>query len=156
MSKQLLIIRHAHRSTEPSRELDNGLSPKGKKQAKFLTRHFKETYGRVAGAHVLSSPKRRCWETVAPLAKYLRTEVVISADLDEGFQLEERAQSFLRWWKSEAPPFTVISSHGDWIPYFMELGLKVECELRKGGLIELELAGGNRIRPVWIVQELSK
>ena len=69
--KSLIILRHAHRNKPFGGLLDNGLSRKGKKQAAQAGKHFLEEYGRVK-ALVLSSPKRRCIETVEPIAEKIK------------------------------------------------------------------------------------
>ncbi len=74
------IVRHAHRDTR-DRSRDNGLSRKGRDQAARLAGRF----GSLAAAPrvVRSSPKRRCVETAAPLARLFGMAVLVDADLDE-------------------------------------------------------------------------
>jgi broad specificity phosphatase PhoE len=157
MSPTLLIVRHAHRDKSLGGEADNGLSAKGRKQSSRVLERFVECFGeQFAGAgsvKVLSSPKRRCVETVQPIAEHLGTKVRLEALLDEGENLELRAKRFFQEWKKDSPKLMVICSHGDWIPCFLELATGVQTDLAKGGWIRLENRDG---RPVVteILQEL--
>ena len=140
----LLVVRHAHRDKSAGRAEDNGISPKGRKQAMRLLEHFKKEF---PGLHapalkVLSSPKKRCVETVQPLAEAGKTKVHTSGLLDEGAELEDRARKYLTEWKREGSGVTVICSHGDWIPLFLELATGVPTDLAKGGCAQLENVDG--------------
>ena len=158
MAKTLVLIRHAHRDNT-SRELDNGLTDRGREQARALKRFFAERYSPKdigSGLWLVSSPKRRCLETMAPLAKPLDRVVDIHPDLDEQGRredvngLELRVQGFLREWTQGAVPLTVVCSHGDWIPaaLFHLLGLRME--IKKGSWAEVEWDEG-RAQLKWYI-----
>lgn len=150
--KTLIIIRHAHREKIAD---DNGLSPKGRKQAKRARDFYRSRFRRSTAA-LLSSPKRRCVETLEPLSELLDVDIETTALLDEGDALKLRAREFLsHWLASSGPELTVISSHGDWIPVFLELATGARAELAKGGWAEIEADGTGVPRLSWLVQELS-
>jgi phosphohistidine phosphatase SixA len=64
-------VRHAHRDTSLGRERDNGLSPKGEKQADLFTKWATRDLP-LDSTVVASSPKRRCFETVDALRRPVR------------------------------------------------------------------------------------
>jgi broad specificity phosphatase PhoE len=119
-SKTLILIRHAHRDNSVH-SLDNGLSEHGheqvKKMLKFAQHRLKET-----SPTIFASPKKRCQETVGPLAKELGLKVMVDPRLVERQPTEElehfsdRLDEFLDFWKGECGPVTVICSHADCIP----------------------------------------
>lgn len=159
--KTLIVLRHAHRNKPFGGMLDNGLSRKGMKQANEAAKHFLEAYGR-AKALVMSSPKRRCIETVQPIADKIKVAVETSPLLDEqgivppesSNHLEGRAKEFLRWWKAEAPELTVICSHGDWIPVFLRAATGANVDLSKGGWAEIRLGEAGPVL-VWLFQNFD-
>lgn len=134
----LVIIRHAHRN---KRYLDNGLSQKGKKQTVALMKYFRIMY-KKKNITILSSPKRRCVETVEPLSQLQKKAIVITKDLDEGGSLARNVSRFFRAWKKKTSELTVICSHGDWISQALRAWTGASVELSKGGLIELRLNKG--------------
>jgi broad specificity phosphatase PhoE len=143
----LIVVRHAHRDKSAGRDSDNGISPKGRKQAMRVLEHFKKEF---PGLHapvfkLLSSPKKRCVETVQPVAEAAKLKVHTSSLLDEGPELEDRARKFLTEWKREGSGVTMICSHGDWIPLFLELATGVPTDLAKGGWAQLENVDGKLI-----------
>ncbi|MBI2605727.1 MAG: histidine phosphatase family protein [Deltaproteobacteria bacterium] len=138
MAKTLILVRHAHR--DKNQGDDNGLSERGQRQAERAAAHVKnrlEEDFSDASIAVLSSPKRRCIETVAPLAQELKTQVETMNLLDEGSRLEARVEEFVEWWIHEAPQVTIVCSHGDWIPccVFRMTGARVD--LKKGAIAEI-------------------
>jgi 8-oxo-(d)GTP phosphatase len=145
LNKTLILVRHAHRDTGKGRELDNGLSPKGRKQAEAFQSHWEKKLAKKKPAF-LSSPKRRCTETVAPLAEALECPVRISPLLDEQGEKESRekylgrVKRFLTWWESKGPKIAIACSHGDWIPEFLSLTEGKPSELSKGDWTVVELA----------------
>jgi broad specificity phosphatase PhoE len=141
-ARTLVIVRHAHRDKPLGWILDNGLSDKGEKQARRVAKHFVRRFGEAAKPVILSSPKRRCVQTVEPLGQAVGVAVKRHEDLDEGELLEARARKFLDWWKAEGPALTVACSHGDWIPVFMDFLTGRELDLDKGGWIEINQADG--------------
>lgn len=151
MSKTLVLVRHAHRDTA-RRELNNGLSEKGKEQAKGLRRFFANRFDAndfKKGIWFVSSPKLRCVETLAPMAKLLEKSVDIHPDLDEqtsketGAQFEQRIRRFLQEWKQGGPEFTILCSHGDWLPLAVFQLLGLSQDFKKGGWLELEFEGAH-------------
>jgi broad specificity phosphatase PhoE len=136
MPKTLFLIRHAHRDTDNGRELDNGLSEKGKAQADKILNYFQKKHSDV-DAKLISSPKKRCIETIKPLEKIYKRKIEIFDLLNEGYRLEKRIKEFIEWWIEEAPEYTILCSHGDWIPYCIEelTGARVEC--KKSSIAEI-------------------
>ncbi|MFL5813296.1 MAG: phosphoglycerate mutase family protein [Bdellovibrionia bacterium] len=157
-SKKLIIVRHAHRNKLKGGEADNGLSAKGKKQAKALQKFYSSVFGRKK-AIIFSSPKVRCIETVQPIAKKIKVSLETIDSLDEAqvdSELKEKIRSFHSLWQKLDSPLTLICSHGDWIPAFLKQMLGVEIDLDKGGWIELELSEEKlkpRLTLRWIVQD---
>ncbi|MBC7690499.1 MAG: histidine phosphatase family protein [Methylotenera sp.] len=157
--KLLILVRHAHRDTS-ERELDNGLSERGRKQAREVLKAFETHWesdfknGKIA---LISSPKKRCIETLDPLSKHLETAVQISPLLDEQHSSEnsasmlKRIEQFISWWKNDAPPLTLACSHGDWLPVCTEelVGSPVGFEKGAWVVISLEVdpASGPKARP---------
>ncbi len=149
-SKVLILIRHAHRDTK-DRSLDNGLSRKGRAQAKALSRHFAKSYSKRAskeGLLLLSSPKLRCVQTVEGIAILGKTRVIQSLALSEQgakesrLAFDKRIQSVLKWWKNHAPALTLVCSHGDWLPLAIERAAGGRVEMSKGAWAELKLLDG--------------
>jgi 8-oxo-(d)GTP phosphatase len=151
--KTLVIIRHAHRDLR-DRSADNGLSKKGRSQAREVKRFYRERFGSKP-ALLLSSPKRRCVETLEPLAKMLGGSIRIEDLLKEGEKGRRvKPGGFLFWWRDRAPCRVVACSHGDWIPAFLKRALGADISLKKGGWAELELARGHP-KMTWLLQTLS-
>ncbi len=153
--KTLILIRHAHRDTvDHSR--DNGLSEKGKEQVKRMLRFAEE---RLADLDPLffSSAKKRCMETLAPLAQKYDKPVIPDARLTEQgaaeslAQYQSRIEDFLRYWQKECPPVTVVCSHGDWIPLSVYKLTQAKIGLKKAGWCEIELLGDEAYL-TWLVQ----
>ncbi len=147
-----MIVRHAHRFKNPSREADNGLSPKGIGQAEKIVTFFQKRF-KSGGVAIVSSPKMRCLETVQPLANLKRRRIKTLAILDEGGDLPKKAAEFLNWWKIQKTPRLVICSHGDWIPVFLKAAIGAEVDMKKGAWAELELDSGE-IQLRWLLQKL--
>ena len=78
--KKLILVRHAHRDTDV-RTRDNGLSDKGKDQVKKLIEFGCERLKNEEVAF-FTSPKKRCQETIGPVAKEFKKEVIIDERLD--------------------------------------------------------------------------
>jgi 8-oxo-(d)GTP phosphatase len=145
--KRLILVRHAHRDKDQGREVDNGISPKGEKQVKRLTRYFVRRFP-ATQALILSSPKVRCLETLAPLAALCGTKVqedplLIEQGLKESQgSLETRVRRFASAWRQSEAEFTLACSHGDWIPLCLEELVGLTTELKKGGWAEIVLIDG--------------
>lgn len=158
MSKTLVLIRHAHRDTA-NREVDNGLSEKGREQAKNIKRFFEQRFGEEdfkRGLWFVSSPKLRCVETLLPAAKALERTVDVHPELDEqngreGLTgLRSRIDQFLKEWKESKVALTVLCSHGDWLPLATHALLGFEHEFKKGGWLEVE-SEGSSVRLKWYI-----
>jgi phosphohistidine phosphatase SixA len=136
-NKTLILVRHAHRDTS-HKEADNGLSAKGKDQAETLSKQIQRIYG-VSQATFLSSPKRRCIETLEPLCQAFESTVQSDPLLDEqqdsetSFKFRQRIQTFLERWIKGKDPFIFACSHGDWLPIAVELLTGAHSEFDKGG-----------------------
>ncbi len=154
--KNLILVRHAHRDTSEGRERDNGLSERGKDQAKAIARYFKERYGKEE-ALLLSSPKVRCIETLLPLADKLGVEVKVVDLLGEQVEsqeaLERRIEKFFRWWKQRGPALVVACSHGDWIPAFSRKVLGISLDVKKGAWLEIG-GHGRHTELRWLLQKV--
>jgi len=156
-NRVLLLARHAHRELH-DRSNDNGLSGKGWEQARALTRYVLKKFPN-AKWEFLSSPKARCRETLEPLSIQQGSEVRINPLLDEQEGQSEalfkmRIQKFLEEWKKSANPYTLACSHGDWIPEFVYLAIGQHQDLKKGGVIWLELTAQKSLVAVEVHQEL--
>ncbi len=135
--KTLILIRHAHRDTGDGRTRDNGLSDKGKEQA----REFRDAYLKNKfdpNALFYSSPKKRCVETLEPLAKKLARDIEIDKLLDEqsdgesNYALTRRIDLFAAWVEQTEAQTVVACSHGDWIPSFCDKVIHNPMDFRKG------------------------
>jgi broad specificity phosphatase PhoE len=141
-TRKIVLLRHAHRDTT-DRFLDNGLSEKGLKQAKAIASHFREHFAKPT--ELLSSPKLRCQETLADYAEALSMEVEINNELIEqeateaSRDLEKRIVDYFKAWEESDKQFTVLCSHGDWIPIALYLLVDIQTDIKKAGWAELEL-----------------
>ncbi len=156
-SRTLILVRHAHRDTDLGRERDNGLSEKGKEQAKAVSVYFRKRFPKVRPL-LLSSPKIRCIETLLPISDKLNASVetldLLTEQHETDVAFKKRLEKFFRWWKQRGPEVVVLCSHGDWIPAFCEHALGVGIQLKKGGWIELEGRSG-AVSLVWVLQRLG-
>lgn len=163
MTKTLVFVRHGHRDNS-RRELDNGLSEKGREQAEYIRRFFTSRFGAddlASGLWLVSSPKIRCAETLQPLAKALDRQVDIHPALDEQGHgesfpaFEKRVEAFLEEWRKSPIGITVLSSHGDWLPlaYSRLLGLRMEP--KKGSWLEVE-GGAMGVELKWYVPSFKQ
>ncbi len=151
MSKTLILIRHAHRDTEdPSR--DNGLSEKGKNQVEDLVRYFETWVKREHdGVKVkcFSSPKKRCVQTLEPVARVLDRHLEIDARISEvspletEFQVKARLESFLEEWRTKNSEVTLVCSHGDAIPVMVQMLTGARIGIKKAGFVQIEGVAGD-------------
>ena len=132
----LIVVRHAHRETGLGRSEDNSLTEKGTIQARAFAEYHQD---RLLNSKILllSSPRQRCKETLAPLAEVLKLKIKVELSLDEGEDLLHKFGDFLKIWNSHSTDSMVICSHGDWIPEFSNHVLGIPISLQKGGFIEL-------------------
>ncbi len=155
-SKTLIILRHAHRDLD-ERTRDNGLSDKGREQVKRMLSFAKRRLDESSPVF-LTSPKKRCVETISPVAKELGHEVRVDERLVEHLSGESdkaylaRIDEFLDFFKYECPEVTVICSHGDWIPVAIERLTGAQSSLRKCGWAEIEYVAGSSYLK-WLVQK---
>lgn len=150
-AKTLILIRHCHRDTS-RRELDNGLSPKGQKQAdwlaKFMAQRLEDEDWDKNQIELFSSPRLRCQETLKPLSEFLRRPVQVEKMLDEqsrmeGFEsLTGRVQKHLKTWTTGHAGVTVWCSHGDWLPVAAFHLLGASVDFKKGCWCEVEWDSG--------------
>jgi broad specificity phosphatase PhoE len=150
MTKTLVLCRHGHRDTS-RRELDNGLSEKGREQAKNIKRFLTERFDAEdlrQGIWFASSPKLRCVETILPAAKAVGREVDSHPDLDEqgskepSSAFEARIQRFLNEWTASTVGVTVVCSHGDWLPLVAHRLIGIPQDFKKGAWLEIEWVSG--------------
>lgn len=133
------------------------MSRKGRTQADRVDKHFRRVH-EEGEPYLVSSPKRRCIETLEPLAQSHKSKIVISDLLQEQSESDrafrERLERFGRWWREEAPDLVVACSHGDWIPPALQMLTGVVTDLKKGGWAEVWLEEGEcKLR--WLLQELK-
>lgn len=158
-TKTLIITRHAHRNKPKGGEADNGLSAKGRKQARALAKFYTRVFSRKK-ARIYSSPKIRCVETIEPIAKKIKVSLETLDSLNETPTESERLQkvrAFHSFWLSSDAPLTLICSHGDWIPAYLKSVFGIEIDLDKGGWLEVEQDSNADAKPTlrWIVQDPS-
>ncbi|MGE4132635.1 MAG: phosphoglycerate mutase family protein [Bdellovibrionales bacterium] len=158
MPKTLILVRHAHRDNT-DRAVDNGLSEKGKTQAKAIRRFYLDRFSaqeNKAGIWLVTSPKIRCQETLAPLAKVLEKAVDLHPWLDEQAgkesvkAFEQRIEDFLAEWRASKMERTILCSHGDWLPLAIQKLLGLSVGLKKGSWVELEWSGTQASVLWWI------
>jgi 8-oxo-(d)GTP phosphatase len=110
----LLLVRHA--AALPRHEWDGPdeerpLTGRGEQQAKLLVGQLE----RYAIERVLSSPSKRCVETVKPLADARGLAVELVDEMAEGSTKEALALA-----RDHLSGSVVLCSHGDVIPYILE------------------------------------
>lgn len=159
MNKTLVIIRHAHRDTAKGRELNNGLSEKGRRQVRKAFDFFFERFPEMETPVLLSSGKKRCLETLEPLARKLERKLtphpllLERTEKETATQFKARIKKFIAEWEKSSAAVTVICTHGDWIPVFFKTLLGTSIELKKGGWAEVEWVDKPQI--TWLVQVLE-
>ena len=148
MSKTIILIRHAHRDNT-NRELDNGLSEKGLKQVEVLKKWMPPIVKEweCQGAVALTSPKKRCVETLTPVARRVLAPIEVWDDLDEQSNNEshekfwERIQHSIHQIHKRPEELVLVCSHGDYLPLFIFHLLGLNLELNKGGACALDTDG---------------
>ncbi len=146
--KTLILVRHAHRDTT-DRELDNGLSARGKEQMQSFTEGFIAEYaGRYKDAPTLfASPKARCIETLEGLSRKYKTKIHIEPMLGEPTNTEshqdyiKRIHSYLDQLLAsrDLAAVTVLCSHGDWLPFALKHLTGIEADFEKGSWARIKL-----------------
>ena len=152
----MILVRHAHRNKPQGASHDNGLSPKGQKQAIAIQNRFIEQFGKNGkGLLLVSSPKARCVETIEPIAKLTKVSIFELQELDEGGNLNKKIKDFFLEWVANPPPLTIACSHGDWIPTALHMICGAQTDLEKGGWVELDFSvGDQKFQLKWILQEV--
>jgi broad specificity phosphatase PhoE len=156
--KTLIILRHAHRDIS-NRNLDNGISDKGRHQAKRSSDFFEKRY-QEHWPLLLSSSRKRCLETLTPLAKRFDLRIQENARLLEQLPSEDHAtfvsriHQFFEWWLQEQEMLMVICTHGDWISVAMEYLFNMRGNFKKGCWVELQ-AKENKISLTWLIQSFK-
>lgn len=165
MMKTLVILRHAHRDKDLGSEIDNGLSTKGQNQALVLAKFFKKRFLsssrnsfdpkiETSRVSLISSPKKRCIETLEPIALLINSEIEISNQLDEAGNHPLRVKSFIETLNEVRQDLVIICSHGDWIPLFFEKWIGIPIHLNKGAWAEVDFENECR-QLTWLIQEFS-
>lgn len=156
LNKTLIVLRHAHRDTSKGTTQNNGLSEKGRRQVRYLFDFFFERFPDFERPKLISSPKKRCLETLEPLARKLERKLNLEPLLEERrdtetlAQFKKRIRLFKRDWIQSKDPLTILCSHGDWIPLFLAEAIGAEIHLKKGGWAELEL--NEKPELTWLIQ----
>jgi broad specificity phosphatase PhoE len=165
-SRLLILIRHAHRDTVDRAE-DNGLSEKGRRQSIALARYYTKAFlseeskdYKGEKPRIYSSPKKRCMETVAAIAREAGVRVEISQDLSEQRPEEDlasfkgRVEKFIEKWRDSKTPnrLTVVCSHGDWLPIALASATGARVELKKGSWAEVRVEGKTKPKLDWLIQ----
>lgn len=148
MSKVIILIRHAHRDTT-NRKLDNGLSDKGYKQAEIIKQWLPQQIKtlKLKSIFAVTSPKKRCVETITPVARRTLATLEVWDELDEqGFaesqeKFWERVQATIHNIHQRPEELVMVCSHGDYLPLFIFHLIGVNLELSKGGICALSVEG---------------
>jgi broad specificity phosphatase PhoE len=152
MAKVLILVRHAHRSVE-DRRADNGLSEKGKLQREILTEHIEQLLPKgPMKVSLVSSPKKRCLETLEKLASRLNLKIEIEKKLEEGALNRSSLKDFLREMIQSPSDAVVACSHGDVIPSLLEIACGHPLELSKGSLVVLRITEDEEFLLEWLMK----
>lgn len=137
MKNWQLFVRHAHRDTA-DRSLDNGLSEKGHSQGLEIQKYLENLDKKRKPLSVFSSPKVRCLETAAYVAKWAGVDVEIDQRLDEQHPGETEAKFVKRveqFYKDTRKLSEVcFVSHGDVLPLIVAFTSGKPVEIKKGDL----------------------
>jgi broad specificity phosphatase PhoE len=138
----VLLIRHADAGSRrdwSGTERERGLSKKGRRQADALT----PVVEKYAPARLLSSPYRRCVDTLQPSASATGLVIEVCDELAEG-----KAEEALKLVRSLAGEDVAMCTHGDVIPEVLtaladedRLDLGPEPRQAKGSVWVLESSG---------------
>ncbi|MCB0362413.1 MAG: hypothetical protein KDD35_06815, partial [Bdellovibrionales bacterium] len=110
-------------------------------------------------SHFVSSPKKRCVETLGPLQRAISSgELFISPQLDEqqenenneGFRV--RVENFMNSLMEGPWNWIFLCSHGDWLPFALEYLQNENILMRKAAWVEYEIIGYRRIL-TWVVPD---
>lgn len=146
---RIILMRHAHRDVTNRLE-DNGLSEKGRIQAEKIREVLSPKLG--PEFKFFSSPKKRCQETLQPIAQYFSQEPLSLPLLNER-QSNEDSKSFdkriceLRNLITHSLEPGVYCSHGDLLPELMLKLTDLHVDFGKSGWAELRHTGDQ-----WVVE----
>lgn len=140
------LVRHGHAGSRAAWEHDDDLRPlsaKGASQARWLVAQL----GAASIGPIVSSPARRCVETVEPLAAHRGCSIDLRKELLEGEDPDVAVQLAL----DLAPSNPLLCSHGDIIPKMIRRlvaeGMRANDANRsqKGSLWVIEVRDGRPI-----------
>lgn len=156
--RYLIFVRHAHRNTDQP-QADNGLSDKGKSQVKSVKKYFQRRWAQqLRQFRFLSSPKRRCIETLLPIAdlgeRSLEMDPLLLelAGPESATQLSKRTQDFLTRFQEGGGDW-VCCSHGDWIPEMVKLIEGSPIQIKKAGVIVFKQSEKGPLRLVEMITQ---
>jgi 8-oxo-dGTP diphosphatase len=141
------LVRHAHAGSRASWAEDDDLrplSPKGARQADALLNRLQDT----AVGWVVSSPSRRCVETVEPIAHRLDMKIHTRKEFLEGADPDGALDLLFEL----APRDPVVCSHGDLIPKMIRrmvgAGMRTKDAniSQKGSLWVIEVEKGRPVK----------
>jgi len=127
----MLLVRHARAGDASEWEGDDRLRPldeRGRRQAEALVK----TLSAHPAARVLSSPYRRCVQTMEPLAEARGLEVELREELGDERQVAD-APGLLRELAGED---VIVCTHGG-LPWHL-FGVEEEPAYRKAGAVVLD------------------
>lgn len=131
----LYVVRHAKAGSRHEFEgddVDRPLTSAGRKQAEALSSRLAS----VSPALVVSSPYRRCVETVQPLAVALALDVTLDDRLAEFDDARSKPDAEFFDFLHSLPDNTVACSHGDVIPAVVRslrgAGMRIEGDAQWG------------------------
>jgi len=139
----IYVVRHAEadpRNDFNGDDIDRPLTNSGREQAAALA----ERLAAVSPTIIVSSPYKRCVETVEPLAASIDLEVRTDARLAEFANANVRPDASLLDLLHSLPDRAVVCSHGDVIPAIVEslagAGMRINgtAEWGKGSVWVLE------------------
>lgn len=151
--KLLILLRHSQRDPQ-DHSSDGGLSIEGWNQSRRTQKKLLEKL-HSPPVRLISSPKRRCQESLQAFSEELGISIEIDQDLDEQGASEDstsfrsRVQSFIEKFKGLKEDPVLICSHGDWIPEAIYECTHLITEIKQGGWAELSHENGK-----WILQDL--
>lgn len=141
----LFLLRHAKagaREDNSASDRERGLTEKGRAQAEAIAKYL----SKIEIDKILSSPYRRCVETVEPLANLTGLEIVEDSILGEDATFEGLQDIISHYFQAVDNPKTgssvVICTHGNVVPAIIELiGLYSNDTIRcaKGSIYEIDL-----------------
>jgi broad specificity phosphatase PhoE len=96
-------------------------------------------------------------ETVLAVARVANADVETTpllleqSEEETGRRFMGRVTEFCDWWLSSAPGFTIVCSHGDWIPVAVERLTGARARLDKGSWTQITVTAG-KVRLEYLIQ----